>query len=200
MDQGGNVEVCGNSACSVRRCSLVYRKKHAAEHEEQMRKEAERKARVEREKAVRDETARLEREAIEERRKRRQAKERGRTVAARELYDVRWKELLAPSDGVRPSLSFNDIPWPVLSLSGLSGVSLEEITPDAISSFIFMSTSREPTEAEPPDRKEAIRETMLRFHPDKFEGRIMSRVQESDMERVKEAAGVVVRVLNSISR
>jgi len=47
-------------------------------------------------------------------------------------------------------------------------------------------------------RKEKLRETFLRFHPDKFEGRLMNRVRESDRERVREAVGIVVRVLNAL--
>ena len=48
------------------------------------------------------------------------------------------------------------------------------------------------------DRREKLRETMLRFHPDKFEGRIMGRVCDSDRELVKEAVGIVARTINAL--
>ena len=47
-------------------------------------------------------------------------------------------------------------------------------------------------------RKERLRETLLRFHPDKFEGRILQRVEAIHRERVKEAADKLVRVVNSL--
>jgi hypothetical protein len=48
-------------------------------------------------------------------------------------------------------------------------------------------------------RKDKLRETFLRFHPDKFEGQLMSRVRESDRQRVRDAIGVVVRALNALT-
>ncbi|KAJ3975809.1 hypothetical protein EV361DRAFT_865133 [Lentinula raphanica] len=103
-------------------------------------------------------------------------------------------------------------------------LSLDEFTRDAISTFLFTSlpsadtsidsaigstTSSGPsvsakkiatTEMEKArkDRKEKLRETLLRFHPDKFEGRLMSRVRPHEKDRVTDALGVVVRVLNDL--
>ncbi|KAJ3784885.1 hypothetical protein GGU10DRAFT_270475 [Lentinula aff. detonsa] len=48
------------------------------------------------------------------------------------------------------------------------------------------------------DRKEKLRETLLRFHPDKFEGRLMSRVRPDEKVKVTEALAIVVRVLNDL--
>ncbi|KAH9915481.1 uncharacterized protein B0H18DRAFT_1124872 [Fomitopsis serialis] len=72
-------------------------------------------------------------------------------------------------------MRFADIPWPVLppELSGrLRG--WEE------------------------GRKDKLRETMLRFHPDKFEGRILKLVAEDERETVMEAVGIVVRVVSGL--
>ncbi|KAI0764330.1 hypothetical protein BD413DRAFT_577011 [Trametes elegans] len=186
----------------------MWRKKHAAEHEEQLRREAERKARRQREKAVREETRRLERAAEEDRRRRRSQRERLRTVEAREAYDARWKELLAPGSATATeegSLRFGDVPWPVLPPSSSSkddrSVLLEDFTAEAISAFLLSSADvpdEREAEAAKKDRKERLRETMLRFHPDKFEGRIMRLVRASDKEMVKEAVGVVARTLNTL--
>ncbi|OSC98787.1 hypothetical protein PYCCODRAFT_1417115 [Trametes coccinea BRFM310] len=188
----------------------MWRKKHAAEHEEQMRREAERKARLEREKAVREETRRLEREAEAERRSRKSARERLRAVEARQFYDVRWKELLAPGTAAdaQGALRFADVPWPVMP--GSSGakhgeraaVSIEDLTLEAISAFLLPPVQDagrvENVETAKKDRKEKLRETMLRFHPDKFEGRIMRLVRDEDKELVKEAVGIVARTLNTL--
>ncbi|KAI0705301.1 hypothetical protein C8T65DRAFT_708968 [Cerioporus squamosus] len=185
----------------------MWRKKHAAEHEEQMRRQAEQKAREEREKALREETRRLERAAEEERRMRKRAKERVREVEARELYDTRWKAILATASVTTEDemLRFQDIPWPIItSVVSLrddkpARVRIEDLTAEAISAFLLPPSEHDaPTADFSKERKEKLRETMLRFHPDKFEGRIMKRVREKDRERVKEAVGTVARTVNSL--
>ena len=78
---------------------------------------------------------------------------------------------------------------------------LDVITADAISTFLL------PLELFPPhsqdssvkkERRERLREAMLRFHPDKFEGRILGRVEERDRDRTKEAVAKVVVALNHL--
>jgi hypothetical protein len=51
-----------------------------------------------------------------------------------------------------------------------------------------------------PTRKNRLRETLLRFHPDKFEGRVMGRVipEGEEREKVREGVGRVVRALNEL--
>ncbi|KAJ8473424.1 hypothetical protein ONZ51_g7872 [Trametes cubensis] len=186
----------------------MWKKKHAAEHEEQLRRHAERKARKEREKALREETRRLERAAEEERRQRRRERDRSRAVQARESYDVRWKELLSQSTPAAPegTMRFADVPWPVLPPSSSSKrgeqqlpIALEDLTTDAISSFLLPATvGPADEETAKKDRKEKLRETMLRFHPDKFEGRVMRLVRSADKEMVKEGVGIVARTLNAL--
>lgn len=176
------------------------RKKHAAEYAEQERKAAERAARKAREKAVQDETARLEKTAEEDRKRRRKSRERRRAAETRELYDVRWKELLAAGEKL---LSFTDIPWPITLPDAdrrrSRGVSLEDLTVDTISAFLLPSEGDRAGDADAAKRrKEKLRETMLRFHPDKFEGRILRHVRESDRETVKEAVGIVARIVNGL--
>lgn len=76
-------------------------------------------------------------------------------------------------------------------------ISLEHLTVESISAFLLPINSalEDPTKKE---RKEKLRETMLRFHPDKFEGRLMKRVREGERDKVKEAIGQVVRALNAL--
>ncbi len=179
----------------------MSRKKHAAEHEEQMRREAEHKARKEREKAIRQETKRLERIAEEDRRQRRRARDQLREAESRELYDAMWKALLAPGDADDKMLRFEDIPWPVMvSVMKDSGrVTIADLTTDAISTFLLPPTAGGlDVDALKKDRKEKLRETMLRFHPDKFEGRIMKHVRDADRELVKEGVGIVARTINAL--
>ncbi|KAI0365926.1 hypothetical protein BV20DRAFT_1027243 [Pilatotrama ljubarskyi] len=186
----------------------MWRKKHAAEHEERVRREAERKARRERQKALREETRRLELAAEEERRKRRSQKERLRAVEARESYEARWKELLAPGSSAHAegTLRFGDVPWPVMPPPPSTPderpvVTVEDLTAEAIAAFLLPPSEvpvSEDAAVAKKDRKEKLRETMLRFHPDKFEGRIMRLVRPADLELVKEAVGIVARTLNTL--
>lgn len=116
------------------------------------------------------------------------------------------------------NLRFEDIPWPVLAAypntkkrrreaeasSSAGALSLDAFTSDAISRFVLTSTSNtgpspaSDTEQDKKERREKLRDAMLRFHPDKFEGRVMSRVRAGDKERVREAVGQVARVLNGL--
>ncbi|KAJ7583308.1 hypothetical protein C8J56DRAFT_710495, partial [Mycena floridula] len=172
----------------------MYKKSHAQEYAEQQRKEEERKARRLKEKAVRAETRRLEKAAEEERRKRKKEKDQRKQDYAREEYEIRWQNLRDSGD--TSFLAFSDIPWPILSAhkqkrdsTRTPVISLEDLTTEAISSFLFGDTK---------SRKDKLRETFLRFHPDKFEGRLMGRVKQGDREKVKNALGQVVRILNDL--
>ncbi|PIL37710.1 hypothetical protein GSI_01404 [Ganoderma sinense ZZ0214-1] len=186
----------------------MWRKKHAAEHEERMRKQAEHEARKAREKAIREETRRLERAEEEERRKRRLRRERLRAVEMRELYETRWKTLLAPgipTASSEPTLGLADIPWPVYQMYSdktrlSSSLRLEDLTVDAISAFLLPSSvddDRDPDMSKK-ERRERLRDAMLRLHPDKFEGRVMPRVRADEKDVVREAVGVVARTLNTL--
>ena len=125
---------------------------------------------------------------------------------AREEYSIRWRELHSIS-GESETLEFDDIPWPVAAAHGAqltqlrkrkSGVprsiTVDELTAEAITAFLLPAGK----EFDREKRKERLRESFLRFHPDKFEGRFMRFVKEGDREKVKEAIGQVSRVLNSL--
>ena len=121
---------------------------------------------------------------------------------AREEYGIRWRELLSTTRESE-TLGFDDIPWPVAAAqrqkreSGVprrSIITVDELTAEAITAFLLPTGK----EFEKEKRKEKLRESILRFHPDKFEGRFMRFVKEDDREKVKEAIGQVSRVLNSL--
>jgi len=191
----------------------MYRKTHAEEYNEQKRREAAKAARRATEKAIKAETERLEKIAEEERRRKKREKESRRWDYAREEYAMKWRTLLSADDsnGSVASLGFDDIPWPIVAAyqrkkgstknsDPTSKVSIEDLTAEAISVFL-VSTSEHLSpldEREKKERREKLREAFLRFHPDKFEGRIMKRVREEERNKVGEAVGQVVRVLNAL--
>ncbi|KAL1723680.1 hypothetical protein EV715DRAFT_245148 [Schizophyllum commune] len=192
----------------------MYRRTHAAEYAEQERQKAAKAARKAEERARRKETRRLEKAAEEERRLRRAHKDAMRFAEARERYDERWKELLAEQSTDAALLTFADIPWPVLTAHRHHGkddkdprLSVDDLTLDSISAFLLPASKPSKAEntnadaleeARKKERKERLRASYLRFHPDKFEGRLMKRVHPDHQEGVKEAVGAVVRALNTL--
>jgi len=68
------------------------------------------------------------------------------------------------------------------------------MTTMAISAYV-MSNYAPDANKSPKDR---IKDQLKRWHPDKFETRILHRVVEEEREKVKTGAGVVVRGLNEM--
>lgn len=194
----------------------MWRRQHAQQHEEETQRKAERAARRARKKEMEAETARLEKAAEERRKRKKREKESGREENARAEYDRKWMDLLDPNARHGSLLSFGDIPWPLFvpmthsdTDSNSSSITLEHFTATAISAFLIpVSTnfalaqaagvSLPTSDHDKKEKKEKLRETMLRFHPDKFEGRVMRKVIETDKDRVREAVGQVARVLNTL--
>lgn len=168
------------------------RKTHAKEHAEEQRRKAAQAARRAEEKARREETARLEKVAEEERRRQRGERSQRLCAQARETYQKEWQEL---SGAGAEMMEFCDIPWPIFRpAKQRSAVSVDDLTAEAISAFLL---ARDAGEGEK-SRKEVLRETYLRFHPDKFEGRVMRRVRENEQDAVRQGIGRVVVVLNGL--
>ncbi|KAJ7818156.1 hypothetical protein B0H14DRAFT_3474001 [Mycena olivaceomarginata] len=128
------------------------------------------------------ETTRLAKLAQEERKRKKLEKEIRRADYAREEYHLRWKILLAAPSDSENALTFNDIPWPIASAIAKNltraprklpppPVSLDDLTVDAIAAFLVPPSLSANAETEKKHRKDKLRETFLRFHPDKFEGR-----------------------------
>ncbi|KAI9441651.1 hypothetical protein H4582DRAFT_1934022 [Lactarius indigo] len=132
--------------------------------------------------AARAEAARILEAEEDARRRRHEERERKRQVDARDTYDRRWVELL---NSKSVDLGFGDVPWPVRGK-----VETAQLTAEAISAFLFPSGSDVGR-----TRKEALREAMLRFHPDKFEGRVIPRIRSKDRDSVREGANAVARAV-----
>ncbi|KAG2369221.1 hypothetical protein BDR07DRAFT_1389041 [Suillus spraguei] len=194
----------------------MWRRKHARQYEEEARIKAKKAARSARKKEMKAETARLEKVAEERRKQKKRERESQREENARAEYDRKWKDILDPSARHASSLSFGDIPWPLfpkthsdITHSDPSSMTLEHFTATAISAFLIpistisalaqdVGVSLPNHDRDKKEKKEKLRETMLRFHPDKFEGRVMRKVIEADKDRVREAVGQVARVINTL--
>jgi hypothetical protein len=114
---------------------------------------------------------------------RREDAQRQRTRDAWENYEQRWRNANTQEVG----LSFASIPWPMESQPH----SPLDITSNAIKDFVLS-----PIHSANKSHKQRLREQLLRYHPDRFEGRWLSRVRESDRAEVKDAINTVARYLN----
>lgn len=95
-------------------------------------------------------------------------------------------------DNKNADIGFVDIPWPVRSHH--RSLAMADLTVDAVAAFLLPDGMPEHGRS----RKEVLRETLLRFHPDKFEGRLMASVRTEEQAVVREGIGRVVRALNSL--
>ncbi|KDN47267.1 hypothetical protein RSAG8_03746, partial [Rhizoctonia solani AG-8 WAC10335] len=102
-------------------------------------------------------------------------------------YELRWSALSVASSN--QPIGFRDIPWPLLR----TPTGPESITPQAVGAFILS-----PLHSQDKSRKERLRNAMLRWHSDKFEGRWMTRIEEDERPKVKEAVGAVARCLTEL--
>ncbi|PFH52130.1 hypothetical protein AMATHDRAFT_132868, partial [Amanita thiersii Skay4041] len=196
----------------------MYRLKHAEEYAEQERKKAARAARLAEEKAKKEESTRLEKAAEEDRKRKKSKREITLWSNAREQYDQRWKMMLS-DDGYHQltsshgGLEFADIPWPIIDIyhenskgvrhrnpaRHLAPIRAENLTEEAITKFLISGGTEISLEPVPlKEKREKLREAMLRFHPDKFEGRFMKLIAEGEREEVREGIGCVARVLNGL--
>ncbi len=162
--------------------TLDRKRNAAAEHE----KERQRAARA---------AAKAEEDA--RRRARRHERERRRRADARDTHEERWAELLGSKSA---DLGFGDIPWPVQGETS----NISDITAEAVSAFLFFHVDIVEGGLDKAGtlagrtRKEELRGTMLRFHPDKFEGRVIPRVKDAEKAAVREGANAVTRAVTGL--
>jgi hypothetical protein len=161
------------------------RKRNAAAIQEQQRQRAAHAA-------AKAEAARILRAEEDARRRARYERERRRRADARDAYQLGWAGLLESKSA---DLGFGDIPWPVEGKSP----DISHITADAVSAFLFFPGEEGLDEAKRArTRKEELRGTMLRFHPDKFEGRVIPQVKDEERAAVREGANAVTRAVSAL--
>ncbi|KZV90143.1 hypothetical protein EXIGLDRAFT_837995 [Exidia glandulosa HHB12029] len=107
-----------------------------------------------------------------------------KTATPLEKYNAHWDQLLSPSPSTSPLLTFKQFPWPTHSL--------KEITTISLSKFLFVGVEKA-------KRKQAVRDQLRRWHPDKFMTRgVLAHVVEKDHERVMQMQKEVVVCLNQL--
>ncbi|KAG8771158.1 hypothetical protein FRC12_003816 [Ceratobasidium sp. 428] len=108
-------------------------------------------------------------------------------------YENQWrlfKRLSSIVPGVNEVFHFEDIPWP----TAIPPTSPSSITPEEVARFLFSG----PLLDEGMTLKSRIKDCLLRWHPDKFSGRWMQYVVESDKSRVRDGIDAVIRAGNKV--
>ena len=103
-------------------------------------------------------------------------------------YEAKWTELKEGRE--LPPLSFEILPWPVL---GLPAYGPSDITLARVEEFVFHPLR---SGWEMKSRRDRVRAEILRWHPDKFNAKVLGKVINPDS--VSEGAGVVARFLTEI--
>ncbi|KAH7098806.1 hypothetical protein BKA62DRAFT_622179, partial [Auriculariales sp. MPI-PUGE-AT-0066] len=85
-------------------------------------------------------------------------------------------------------LRWNDIPWPVLDPRQPSDLTLANMRVFLFSEQHSMVVTQ----------KERARAALLRWHPDRFEGRWLESCAEQEREAIKASVGDVARALNEL--
>ena len=178
------------------------RRRHAAREERRERREQERREQERREQECLEEERREQRERLERERRAweqetlRQkaaaeaAARAGRVADWHSYYEEKWAVLRA--DVEVPPLVFSDIPWPLFGIPS----SAEDITPARVQEFLC-HPERESVQSA--GQAKSLRSEMLRWHPDKFNAKVLNKVMEGDREAVKEGAGKVARILTQLT-
>jgi hypothetical protein len=105
-----------------------------------------------------------------------------------EEYELKWDELRSGRE--LPPLSFDILPWPVL---GSNATQPSDITLQRVQEFVYHPLRRG---VELKSRRDRVRMEMLKWHPDKFNIKILGKV--IDATQVAEGAGRVARFLTQI--
>lgn len=108
------------------------------------------------------------------------------------LYERKWEALKGDTE----IIFFQQVPWPILT---------DLLHPDQldiadIRSFITHEAYLRLPGIEGKPLRERIKAEMLRWHPDKFEARVLPKVEPTHREAVKATADKVVRMLTHLMR
>ncbi|TDL17588.1 hypothetical protein BD410DRAFT_729818 [Rickenella mellea] len=86
-------------------------------------------------------------------------------------------------------LRFQAISWPTVTTVTVA----EDLTVNRIASFVLS-----PHHSQDKSPKDRIKEQLLRWHPDRFDGRYLPKVPAEERDAVRQAVGHVVKALNEL--
>ncbi|KAF9788522.1 hypothetical protein BJ322DRAFT_1019058 [Thelephora terrestris] len=113
-----------------------------------------------------------------------------------ELYNKKWEVLRSgiDIDGTTKVhlISFSQIPWPVIDM-GPGNLEPSTILPDHVVKFFL-----HPLRGEGKSRKSIAKDELRKWHSDKFDRIVLSKVREEDKRAAAEVAGMIARVLTDM--
>ncbi|KAI0367176.1 hypothetical protein BV20DRAFT_950613 [Pilatotrama ljubarskyi] len=101
-----------------------------------------------------------------------------------EDHELRWATL-ANLD----VLSWQLFPWPMLKQPS----DPEQVTYPEVQAYVLS-----PHHPGDKSQKDRIKDHLRKWHPDRFETKLLPKVREDEREKVKEGAGAVARHLNKL--
>ena len=164
------------------------------EQERKLREEVDRLRREAHERFLREERERQAREErdLQARLRAEQARRAAHDDHARQhfvLYEGKWNELRTSNS--LPPIDIGEMPWPVFGVVS----SADQITYQAVRTFLFHPLR---PGVEGKTVRDKVKTEVLRFHPDKFNTRIVPKIQPSQRAVAQEIAGAVARILTTL--
>jgi len=116
-----------------------------------------------------------------------------------ELYEKKWEVLRSgvDIDGTKVHLIFfSQIPWPVINMTPTDP---SQILPEHIREFLMHPLREKPDPSgKGKNRRLRARDQLMRWHSDKFDQIVLSKVREEDKPAASETAGMIARVLTDM--
>jgi len=116
-----------------------------------------------------------------------------------ELYEKKWEILRSgvDIDGTKIHLIFfSQIPWPVVNMTPADP---SQILPGHIQEFLMHPLREKPdASGKIRNRRLKARDELMKWHSDKFDQVVLSKVREEDKQAASEVAGMISRVLTDM--
>lgn len=118
-----------------------------------------------------------------------------------ELYEKKWEVLRSgvDIDGTKVHLIyFSQIPWPLIDMD-LGILSPNQILPEHVVKFFLHPLRIRPDPlGEGKSKKSIAKDELRRWHSDKFDSIVLSKVREEDKAAAAKVAGMITRVLTDM--
>ncbi|GHJ89287.1 hypothetical protein NliqN6_5689 [Naganishia liquefaciens] len=121
-------------------------------------------------------------------------------------YKAKWESLRASGNkdtaDTATRLRLVDMPWPIFHGSSFHVFAPGMLSIDKIRGFytaMLTPTSGTDTEEDRAALKKVLREAILAYHPDRFVGRYLDKVQDEEKEMVKEAVIRTSQIINELA-
>jgi hypothetical protein len=114
-----------------------------------------------------------------------------------EKYNALWQKLASPGDF---TITIEQVPWPLLDIP--YPLEPEHFTQFAVADFIFHPYRFDGVNLSHGEmvklKRSRVKEELLRWHPDKFRARVLSKVIPIQRKLVEQCAEAVAKALNTL--